>query len=29
VKYEKADGQEVWLANEGAEATAKAKGNLK
>ena len=29
VKYEKADGQEFWLANEGAEATAKAKGNLK
>jgi hypothetical protein len=24
-----ADGQEFWLANEGAEATAKAKGNLK
>ena len=29
VKYEKADGQEFWLANEGAEATAKARGNLK
>jgi len=29
VKYETADGQEFWLANEGAEATAKAKGNLK
>jgi hypothetical protein len=29
VKYEKADGKEFWLANEGAEATAKAKGNLK
>jgi hypothetical protein len=29
VKYEKADGKEFWLANEGAEATAKARGNLK
>ena len=29
VKYETVDGQEFWLANEGAEATAKAKGNLK
>ena len=29
VKYEKTDGQEFWLANEGAEATAKARGNLK
>ena len=29
VKYERADGQEFWLANEGAEATAKARGNLK
>jgi len=29
VKYEKADGQEFWLANEGAEATSKALGNLK
>jgi hypothetical protein len=29
VKYEKSDGQEFWLANEGAEATAKARGNLK
>ncbi len=29
VKYELADGKEFFLANEGAEATAKAKGNLK
>ena len=29
VKYETADGKEFWLANEGAEATAKARGNLK
>jgi len=29
VKYEKADGKEFWLANEGAEATSKALGNLK
>jgi len=29
VKYEKADGKEFWLANDGAEATAKARGNLK
>ena len=29
VKYERTDGQEFWLAHEGAEATAKAKGNLK
>ena len=29
VKYEKADGKEFWLANEGAEATAKTRGNLK
>jgi len=29
VKYERADGKEFWLANEGAEATAKARGNLK
>jgi uncharacterized protein DUF6152 len=29
VKYERADGKEFWLANEGAEATAKALGNLK
>ncbi len=29
VKYERADGKEFFLANEGAEATAKARGNLK
>ena len=29
VKYERADGKEFFLANEGAEATAKALGNLK
>ena len=29
VKYERADGTEFWLANDGAEATAKARGNLK
>ncbi len=29
VKYERSDGKEFFLANEGAEATAKAKGNLK
>jgi hypothetical protein len=28
VSYTKADGKELWLANDGAEATAKAKGNL-
>jgi len=29
VKYERADGKAFFLANEGAEATAKARGNLK
>lgn len=29
VKYERADGKEFFLANDGAEATAKARGNLK
>lgn len=29
VKYERADGTEFFLANDGAEATAKARGNLK
>ena len=29
VQYERADGQAFFLANEGAEATAKARGNLK
>ncbi len=29
VKYERADGKEFFLANDGAEATAKALGNLK
>lgn len=29
VKYELADGKEFFLANDGAEATAKARGNLK
>ena len=28
VSYQRADGKELWLANDGAEATAKAKGNL-
>jgi hypothetical protein len=29
VKYERADGKEFWLGNEGAEATAKARGDVK
>ena len=29
VRYERADGKEFWLGNEGAEATARALGNLK
>jgi hypothetical protein len=29
VKYERADGKEFFLANDGAENTAKALGNLK
>jgi Family of unknown function (DUF6152) len=29
VKYERADGKEFFLANDGAEATAKARGNLR
>ena len=29
VKYERADGKEFFLANDGAEATARARGNLK
>jgi hypothetical protein len=29
VRYQRADGKEFWLGNEGAEATAKARGNLK
>ena len=29
VQYERADGKAFFLANEGAEATAKARGNLK
>ena len=28
VSYTRADGRELWLANDGAEAAAKAKGNL-
>jgi hypothetical protein len=28
VSYQRADGKELWLANDGAEAAAKAKGNL-
>jgi hypothetical protein len=28
VSYTRADGKELWLANDGAEAAAKAKGNL-
>ena len=29
VKYERADGKEFWLGNDGAEALAKARGDLK